>query len=62
MNDNKTPTDNVLYKLRDIKSRLLEALGVSSVLSWKHRFGNVISQLLSHRVWVLIEFSTVLET
>ena len=68
MDDNKTLTDNAPYKLREIKSRLLEAHGVSSMLSWKHRFGNNISlnQNLSYCliefVWMLIEFSARPET
>ena len=43
MYDNKTSTDNVSYKLRELTLGLFEVRRVSSMLGWKHRFGNTIS-------------------
>ena len=69
MDDNKTSTDNVSYKLRELTLGLVEVRRVSSMLSWKHRFGNIISlilksgsELLPQRVWMLVELSAGLET
>ena len=69
MDDNKASTDNVSYKLKELTLELFEVRRVSSMLSWKHRFGNTISlilksgsELLFQRVWMLVEFSAGLET